>query len=80
MFLTVCISVAVSSSAIVTYQKESGCVVLSFRGDHIEQLCTDGQLPSGVKVGYIEGKRPLHPRSRYCNSLNLGSPPHVTFL
>ena len=52
-------------TGIVAYQKDSGCLVLSFRGDHIEQLCADGQLPSGVRVGYMEGKRPLSPRSRY---------------
>ena len=49
---------------IVAHQTDSGCLVLSFRGDHIEQLCYDGQLPSGVKVGYIEGRRPVLPRMR----------------
>ena len=52
-------------TGIVADQKDNGCLVLSFRGDHIEQLCADGQLPSGVRVGYMEGKRPLSPRSRY---------------
>ena len=52
-------------TGIVAYQKDNGCLVLSFRGDHIEQLCADGQLPSGVRVGYMEGRRPLSPRSRY---------------
>lgn len=51
-------------TGIVAYQKDNGCLVLSFRGDHIEQLCDDGQLPSGVRVGYMEGRRPLAPRSR----------------
>ena len=59
-------------TGIVAYQKDNGCLVLSFRGDHIEQLCADGQLPSGVRVGYMEGRRPLSPRSRYnYNSIKL---------
>ena len=49
---------------VVTHQKENGCLSLSFRGDHVEQLCLDGQLPSGVKLGYMEGKRAVLPRSR----------------
>ena len=58
-------SLSLTPTGIVAYQKDNGCLVLSFRGDHIEQLCADGQLPSGVRVGYMEGKRPLSPRSRY---------------
>ena len=49
---------------VVTHQKETGLLSLSFQGDHVEQLCSDGQLPSGVKLGYMEGKRPVLPRSR----------------